>query len=116
MKPAIEQSRIKPASIRAMQLYGVPRSEIIHTCMYSEQIPQNLVNTAFQEYYLLYCTAEHFKKNSHCGEFYRDDRNYQIIYVHCTRWDVVNTPGQIRLSFRAAHKEYNIPAYVLVSL
>jgi hypothetical protein len=70
-----------------------------------------------QEYYMLYCTPEHFAANQHGGIYYRDDRQYVIIYEQSlTRWFALNAKSQLILSFRSAKPEYDLPDYVIVSL
>jgi hypothetical protein len=105
-----------PASIHSMKLYGIPRSEVLHHLTKTPMLPKDFVLQTLEEYFLLYCTNEHFTKNQHCGRFYKNNKEYIILYHECTRWDVTHFSGQISMSFRTAKPEYNLPSYVIVTL
>jgi len=108
-------------SIRALQLYGIPKSQLLHTMLTLQSVSSDLVDDCMDEYYLLYASPEHFLKNSHCGIYYRKDSQYVIVYAtpQTTRGKILDSVGksvQLSLSFRTAKPEYNLPSYVLVSI
>ncbi len=103
------------SSIKSLKLYGVPRSQVLHALTNYPHISG--IDQCMQEYYMLYCTPEHFAANQHGGIYYRDDRQYVIIYEQSlTRWFALNAKSQLILSFRSAKPEYDLPDYVIVSL
>lgn len=103
------------SSISSYKKYGVPRSEVLHAISSFPHISG--IDQCLSEYYMLYCTPEHFSANQHAGVYYRDDRQYVIIYEQSlTRWFALHSKSQLILSFRSAKPEYDLPDYVLVSL
>lgn len=108
-------SALHLSSINSIKLYGVPRSQILHALTTFQHISG--VDQCMEEYYLLYCSPEHFSANQHEGLYYREDRQYVILYEQSvTRWFALNAKSQLILSFRVAKPEYDLPAYVMVSL
>lgn len=103
------------SSIESYKKFGVPRSEVLHAISSYPHISG--IDQCLSEYYMLYCTPEHFSANQHAGIYYRDDRQYVIVYEQSlTRWFALNSHNQLILSFRAAQPEYDLPDYVIVSL
>lgn len=107
-------------SISALHMYGVPKSQLIHTMLTMQSISSDISDSCLDEYYLLYASPEHFLANSHCGTYYRNDSQYIIVYDgESSRGKILSAVGsstQLSLSFRSARHEYKIPSYVYVSI
>lgn len=97
----------------AHKIYGKYKSQVAHEITSHAHMQDTSTLSA---YFLLYATPEHFFKNQHQGSYYRETDQYIIIYSKCTRYQCRNHKGQLKLSFRVAIPEYDLPNYVLVSL
>lgn len=102
------------SAILGYKKYGVPKSIIIHMMQNHFHFPTNYQD-CLEHYELLYWSTKWFKKLLTDGTITKDDITYHVIYQHCTPAQLKDTHNsQVALSFRAAQKEYNAGAYVLI--
>lgn len=104
---------MKLHSIEVMKKYGVPRSILLHHLQHSLFIPVEFKHL-MEEYILLYHTPEYFFKNQHKGSILRFNKEYIIIY-NVPRGVCLHAP-KLKISFREALPEYNLPAYAMVTI
>lgn len=101
------------ASIQVAKTYGVDRSLMSHMLQNQFVIAPNY-RDLLSEYQLLYWSVSHTLFQNKAGYI----SGHIVVYHNCTRGSLMLTPTykQVALSFRAAIPEYNLPAYVLISL
>ena len=98
------------------QKWGVTPSIIHHISLNNFSI-SDYYRDCFSKYRLLYWSKHHFLKQLVAGVIASEGTDYIVIYHNCTRGKIISAHDftQLALSFRAAHQEFNVPAYVLVS-
>ena len=111
----------KLASVNCYKKYGVERSlltYIVHNNFYVTDLYRDCLDT----YYILRWQASHMLSSITNGTLVHKGVTYQVIYhrtdptrikraallTHCIRY--------VKLSFRVAQPEFNIPATVLIKL
>lgn len=99
------------------QKWGVSPSIVHHISLNNFSIHQ-YYRDCFSKYRLLYWSKSHFMQRAVAGIVESEDCEYVIVYHNCTRGRVIQCAEfqQLALSFRAANPEFNLPAYVLVSI
>ena len=103
-----------PVSILSYNKYGVNRSLVSYLCINHFNYPE-LYKDTLSNYYLLYWKPGYFFSQLNHGEIIHQDTRYIVVYKNCTP-AALKKESQIRLSFRKPQAEFNIPAYVLVSI
>ena len=105
-KKVNQYSLIKYTLHRAMQHnFTIPR-ELHHELDY---------------YKCLFWSAEFWLSRSTDGTTTRESKQFNEIYQDCTRGQIIkllheNKNYQLKLSFRAARKHWNLPAYVIIKI
>lgn len=109
-------------SIEAYKATGVSRSSLNEILVYRFAIPE-LLKDLFPTYFLRYWSKKFFlavtsQQSIRKDAILVDGIFYLIQYHKCTRGDILRLQdsSQVCLSFRAAKPEFNLPAYVLVSI
>lgn len=103
-----------PPSISSLRTYGVSKS-LLHSISINLFTLPPEIRDCFCAYYLKYWQGEYFCDQVEDGAITDCSRNYLVIYQHCTPFQV-RRAKQVKLSFRAAMPEFDIPAYVIVKL
>lgn len=103
-----------PVSISSYRSYGVRKSSLHSACINQFSINTSLQD-CFEAYYLKYWRGEYLLDQIEDGAMVDSGRTYLVIYQNCTPFQVRKC-AQVRLSFRSALPEYEIPAYVIVKL
>ena len=70
---------------------------------------------ACEKYYILRWSGAHFKHVMHDGLIIHQGVRYLVIYNNCTPTDI-KTGSRLYVSFRKPSKEFELQAYVLVSI
>ena len=109
-------------SIQAYKAHGVSRSHMHDMLQTRFSLPQ-LIRPLFSVYLLRYWSKEYFLQITELQSVRKDaillDGIFYLIQYHrCTRGDLLqlHSKSQVSLSFRSAPAEFNLPAYVLVSI
>ena len=84
--------------------------------------PKNPSSLPFEKFFIRYWSKDYFLRVTSLVSLYTgtlpvEGREFVIIYHRTTRGKILEMKGsdQLALSFRAASKDYGLPAYVLVS-
>lgn len=83
-------------------------SALINQWLIPSHLKENLEYYAIQEWH-----GMHVQNKNNQGKINRDGVGYLVVFHKCTPHKVYNAE-KVRLSFRAAKSEWNLPAYVLV--
>lgn len=101
--------------------YDIPRN-ILNSEMITNFHLDDKILPALQHYRISHYQGDTFKRLSVAGIIKVKDREdysviteYIIIYHKCTRVQAT-TATEIRVSFREAKEEYNLPAYAMVQI
>ena len=93
----------------------------LHKAMqYNFTIPIELQHE-LDYYKCLFWSVEYWLSRSTIGTTIREARQFKEIYQDCTRGQIIkllheNKNYQLKLSFRAARKHWNLPAYVIIKI
>lgn len=117
-KPFSELRRSKIPAIAAYATHGVKRSTVHYMMLNHFTYPVDFRNT-LSEYFLLHWETRYFQEKLRDGIISRkslDGSGKDVEYIVLFRKSIkeVFAPGNVRLSFRKAKVEYNLPAYVIV--
>jgi len=100
--------------IAHLQKFGIPKSEFLHALINRFSLTDRQKD-ACEAYYILHWQGRHFKDRLFYGTIKREGVTYNVIYKDCKPTDIgLETP--IILSFRKPAKEYELQAFVLVSI
>lgn len=103
----------KPASMNAMQKYGVSRTNMSYLCMNNWNFPEDFAD-CLSQYYLLQWEGKYFGSQLYEGTVKHRDMEYVVVYKNCTYFSA-KSAKQVRLSFRKPKPEFDLPGYVIVS-
>lgn len=94
--------------------HGIPKSEM-HSALINrfELTPEQIA--ACEKYYILRWKGAHFKHILQNGTITHQGVTYLVVYKDCKPTDI-QTSSTIHVSFRKSAKEYQLQAYVLVSV
>jgi len=72
-------------------------------------------------YKCLFWSVDYWLSRSTGGTTIREGKSFREIYQDCTRGQIINLLHenrnyQLKLSFRAARKHWNLPAYVIIKI
>jgi len=94
---------------------------VLHKAMkYNFTVPANL-HHELEYYKCLFWSVDYWKSQSNGGMTAREDKQFIEVYHGCTRGQVLDLLNdskshQLKLSFRAARKHWQLPAYVIVKI
>lgn len=101
------------ASITGYRKYGILSSTLHHAMVNTFHLPEQ-IKKGLEQYYILHWAGRYLKQKLTDGIIEHQGYQYIVIFKGITLPSITGTK-QIRLSFRRAKSEYNLPAYVLVS-
>lgn len=101
------------SSIYTTANYGVTKNQMRDHLMNSFNFTSFLPRKLLATYFTRVWETSYFKTLAVQGTIDYEGTSYQIVYNNCTRFAVLNTK-EVKLSFREAIPEFNLPAYVLV--
>lgn len=106
---------IEPVSIASYKKYGITRQNLHYLMTHFHTFPHEFKD-CLSKYYLLYWSAPYFISQLKDGTINHDNITYNVTYLGCTPENIKLTDGnQIKVSFRAAQIEFNIPPVVVIS-
>lgn len=121
-------SPVSPASIQAAKKHSIYPSTV-HYMLQNHPYIHSAYKDTLSEYYLLYWEAEYFLKQMQEGEgsilrhgnryhicFHKDLSRGKLIQAVKEGKEGKSKSCQVALSFRRALPEFNLPAYVFVSM
>lgn len=94
--------------------YGMTKSELHSALINRFQLTDEQI-AACSDYYILRWTGQWFRKQRSMGLIRHSGSQYLIIYKDCKPTDILPT-STLFMSFRKPKKEYELSAYVLVSI
>lgn len=100
-------------SIRAYRKYGVLRS-LVHYQMINHFHYAPRFRDTLKTYFILHWNADFTKDQISDGIISLASGDYTVIWYKLSPYDLHNQKN-LRLSFREAQPEYNLPAYVLIT-
>ncbi len=101
------------SSIYTTANYGVTKNQMRDHLMNSFNFTSHLPRKLLATYFTRVWEVSYFKTLAIQGVINHEGNDYQIVYNNCTRFAVLNAV-EVKLSFREAIPEFNLPAYVLV--
>lgn len=100
--------------IEHLQKYGIPKSELLNALINRFSLTERQI-AACEQYYILHWQGRHFKDRLRYGTIKRNEVTFNVVYKDCKPTDIkLETP--LVLSFRKPEKEYELQAFVLVSI
>lgn len=105
----------KLSSISVFQTYGVSRAHIRDQLYFNPIIPESSRH-CLSDYYLLYWNPLHYLTENRHGFITRDEGIYTVMLDRRVSLDRIMLAKQVRLSFRKAMPEFELPGIVFVSL
>lgn len=94
--------------------YGVSRNILNSVLANNFHIDDKYLD-ALECYRVQHYTGSNLKFITNTGVMLYKDKECCLIYHNCTRAQAI-AAKEIRISFRAAKEEYNLPAYALVQI
>jgi hypothetical protein len=94
--------------------HGIPKLEM-HACLINRFELTEEQKAACEKYYILRWKGAHFKQVLENGTIAHQGVRYLVIYKDCKPTDIVGS-SSLYVSFRKPAKEYELQAYVLVSV
>ena len=100
--------------IEHIKKFGIPKSEFLNALINRFALNQRQID-ACARYYILHWRGSHFKDMLKYGTITRENVTYNVVYKNIKPTDIhVDTP--LMLSFRQPEKEYELQAFVLVTI
>lgn len=94
--------------------YGCTRNQLADKMRNNMHMPDEYLG-ALKKYRMLHLSGTMFNINLFDGLIQHQETNYGVIYHNCTPYSAKRAK-ELRLSFRAAHKEFMIEPLVLVEI
>jgi len=101
------------SALIVLRMYKITPSNM-HSALVNRFDISELIDS-LEQYKLLYWAPQHFFAQLKEGMIERNGVEYLVVYHKCTPTRL-HSQSQIALSFRQAKIEFNLPAYVLVSI
>lgn len=102
------------STVIAYRKYGVHKSLLLHNMINYFHFPE-IYQDCLSSYYILHWENYYFTKQVEDGTIRHQGKEYIVVYRNCFPSDF-KKPGSVKLSFRAAQKEFNLKNYVLVMI
>ena len=93
----------------------------LHRAMQHNFTIPNDLHHELEYYKCLFWSVDYWLSRSIIGTTIREGKSFKEIYQDCTRRQIINLLHenrnyQLKLSFRAARKHWNLPAYVIIKI
>lgn len=94
------------------------KTNSLHTLLLNNFVFPKSCRSDLQNYFILYWDGLYFIRHCRGGVIEKDGINYLVIYhKNTSRAKILANPEQkVALSFRNPNKEYDLPAYCLVTI
>lgn len=103
------------SAITCAKVYGVGKSELNKHLLHNPVIPTNLQH-CLDTYYLLYWSPDYFLEKERDGFIIHHAQRYIVMMAPNVSRNKIVHANQIKLSFRKAKPEFELPAIVYVTL
>ncbi len=99
-------------SVDSFRKYGVKRSVVHHLLLNNFHYPIEFQDT-LEDYFILHWTPSWVGNQLINGIIQAHEKEYIAVFHKLSARDLLHEK-ELRLSFRSAKPEYNLPAYVLI--
>lgn len=113
-------NQVQQRQDRKNNQYSLRKYRLHRAMQYDFTISSDL-HPELEYYKCLFWSVDYWLSRSTIGTTIRENKTFREIYQDCTRGQILdllneNRSYQLKLSFRAARKHWNLPAYVIIKI